>query len=150
MKLRSLIAIIVICMPFYFSCAPKGEETTEAAPKQYELTDIEKSALAAAQKQLEGYNNRDIELFLDAYADTVKVFRFPATLNYQGKDKMRERYSAMFDRTPDLHCYIISEVVKGNMVIHEERVLRNDPENLSHAVAIYVVDEGKITEVYFL
>ena len=139
MKLKLLITLIIICMPAYFSYA-----------QVYELTDIEKSALAAAQKQLEGYNNRDIELFLDAYADTVKVYSFPARLNYQGKDQMRQRYSTMFDRTPLLHCNVVSEIVKGNKVIHEERVRRDDTGNLSHAVAIYVVEGGKITEVYFL
>ena len=144
----------MICMPTYLSYGQKGgevtTETTKASQQTYQLSDIEKSALAAAQKQLEGYNNRDIELFLDAYADTVKVYRFPAILNYQGKDQMRQRYSSMFDRTPDLHCNVVSEIVKGNKVIHEERVRRDKTDNLSHAIAIYVVDGGKITEVYFL
>ena len=151
MKLNQLIGLTIVCLlTAITSFAQNTEQNTEVVTQEYPMSDIEKSALAAARLQLEGYNNRDIELFLSAYADTVKVFRFPAILNYQGKEEMRTRYSGMFDRTPLLHCHIVSETVKGNKVIHEERVQRDDSANRSHAVAIYVVDGGKITEVYFL
>ena len=151
MNSKKLIGLIGVCLlTSIATLAQNTEKSAGVATQEYPMSDIEKSALAAARLQLEGYNNRDIELFLSAYADTVKVFRFPATLNYQGKEQMRTRYAGMFERTPLLHCHVVSEIVRGNKVIHEERVRRDESSNLGHAVAIYVVDGGKITEVYFL
>ena len=151
MKLKQLTGLMIVCLlACTTSFAQNADKNVASVTQEYPMSDIEKSALAAARLQLEGYNNRDIDLFLSAYADTVKVFRFPATLNYQGKEEMHARYSGMFDRTPLLHCHVVSEIVKGNKVIHEERVQRDDSANRSHAIAIYVVDGGKITEVYFL
>jgi len=112
--------------------------------------DLEKEALRAAHKQLDAYNNRDIEAFLDAYTDDVKVYTFPGKLNYEGKEAMRKVYEGMFERLTLLHCTIVSEIVKGNMVIHEESVVFDDPDNPRHAVCIYIVENGKIAEAHFL
>ena len=43
-----------------------------------------------ANDQLNAYNNRNIEAFIAPYSDSVKVFTFPNTLNYQGKNQMRK------------------------------------------------------------
>ena len=112
--------------------------------------EVEKEALRAAHQQLDAYNNRDIEAFLDAYTDDVKVYSFPNTLNYEGKEAMRKVYEGMFKRTPLLHCTIVSEIVKGNKVIHEESVVFDDPDKPRHAVCIYIVEGGKIAEAHFL
>lgn len=117
---------------------------------QRELTCAEKEALKVAHAQLEAYNNRDIDAFMDAYADNVKVYTFPGKLRYEGKAAMREAYKAMFERTPLLHCTIVSEIVKGNKVVHEESVIFDNPDNPRHAVCVYIVENGKITEAHFL
>jgi hypothetical protein len=101
-----------------------------------------------AQAQLEAYNNRDIEAFLKPYAKNVKVYTFPNNLNYEGIDEMRKRYASMFENTKDLHCKIISRIVKGNTVIDEELVTANG--NTFKAVAIYTIKNGKISEVRFV
>lgn len=44
-----------------------------------------------ADLQLKGYNERNIELFLEAYSDTVKVYNFPNQLMYTGKTTMRQK-----------------------------------------------------------
>ena len=112
--------------------------------------ELEKEALDLAHRQLEAYNNRDIEAFLDAYSDDVKVYDFPGKLKYQGKEAMRSVYEGMFKRRPLLHCTILSEIVKGNKVIHEESVVFDNPEKPAHAVCIYIVEHGKIAEAHFL
>ena len=117
---------------------------------QQVFTDVEKEALKAANAQLVAYNNRDIDAFVDAYTDNVRVYTFPDQLRYEGKEAMRDVYGKMFERTPMLHCTIVSEIVKGNKVIHEESVVFNDPNNPRHAIAIYIVENGKIAAVYFL
>lgn len=115
-----------------------------------ELTCTEKEALKAANTQLEAYNNRDLDAFMDAYADDVKIYTFPGTLRYEGKEAMREAYKPLFERTPMLHCSIVSEIVRGNKVVHEESVVFDDPDAPRHAVCVYIVENGKITAAYFL
>ena len=103
-----------------------------------------------ANLQLKGYNERNIDLFLQAYSDTVKVYDFPDKFQYKGKDTMRKNYAGMFTNLTDLHCTIKNRIVVGNTVIDEEQVIfRKDRPEL-HAVAIYKVSHGKIQEVYFI
>ncbi len=100
-----------------------------------------------AEEQLEAYNKRDIEAFLKPYAKNVKVYTFPNTLNYEGIDEMRKRYTSFFESTPDLNCKVLKRIVKGNRIIDEEYLTMNG--NNFKAVAIYEVTNGKISSVYF-
>jgi len=108
----------------------------------------EESPKHIVQKQVEAYNNRDIDAFLATYTKEVKVYTFPNTLNYQGREEMRKRYAPMFQKTKDLHCKIIKRIVNGAKVIDEELVTSNG--NQFKAVAIYQVTNGKISSVTFL
>lgn len=137
-------------------------QTTHRREQVFELSEIEKEALALARAQLEAYNNRDIEAFLSVYSDEVKVFSYPGRvdyegetyylpeeLDYEGKEEMRKRYTPMFADLTDLHCTILSEIVKGNRVIHEESVVFRANEKPKHALCVYVIREGKIAEAHF-
>ena len=121
--------------------------------KNGEEIDLEKIAMQSpeelAQQQLNGYNARDIDAFLEPYSEDVKIFSFPDQLIYDGKETMRKQYGSMFENTPDLHCELKNRIVQGNTVIDHERVtgFKNGPLN---AVAIYKIKEGKIVEVYFV
>lgn len=103
-----------------------------------------------ADLQLKGYNERNIDLFLEAYSDSVKVYSFPNELMYSGKEKMRMNYSGMFNNLKDLNCTIKNRMVLGNTVIDEERVLLRKDQPLLEAIAIYKIAGGKIQEVYFV
>jgi len=103
-----------------------------------------------ADLQLKGYNERNINLFLEAYSDSVKVFTFPDQLLYTGKAQMKVNYEGMFASLPDLHCTLKNRMVIGNTVIDEENVLIRKDQPLIHAVAIYKIAHGKIQEVYFI
>lgn len=99
------------------------------------------------QRQLNAYNFRNLEAFLDTYADDVEVYTFPDKLDYKGKETMRKIYGKMFGQTKDLHCRIVSRIVEGNIVIDKEDV-RADAEKFG-GTAIYVVENQKIKKVYF-
>ena len=88
-----------------------------------------------AQQQLDAYNERDIEAFLKPYADSVKVFRFPNQLLYQGKETMRPRYASMFENTPELHCTLVNRIVFGDTVIDQESVKISEEKTFG-AIAI--------------
>ncbi len=109
---------------------------------------FEQSAEAIVQIQLNAYNDRNLEAFLNTYSHDVQVFNFPDELRFKGRANMREQYSDFFRNTPDLHCEIKNRIVIGNKVIDEEYITANET-NFS-AVAIYEVENGKIAKVTFM
>lgn len=111
---------------------------------------IEKEATALAQEQLDAYNKRDIEAFLKPYSEHVKVYAFPDQLLYEGKAKMREEYTSMFNQLPDLHCKLINRIVLNNKVIDHEEVVFVKSQPALFAIAIYTITDGKISEVRFM
>lgn len=110
---------------------------------------IDRSAEALVQQQVNGYNARDIEAFLEPYAEDVQVYIYPGQWQYTGKEAMRTRYRTMFEKTPQLHCEIVERIVMGNVVIDQERVTGR-AEGPLQAVAIYTVQNGKISRVEFV
>ncbi|NDV43903.1 nuclear transport factor 2 family protein [Flagellimonas sediminis] len=105
-------------------------------------------AEAVVQKQLDAYNARDIDAFLDTYSENIKLYNFPNQLFSEGKTAMETQYGSFFENTPDLHCTIKNRMVIGNKVIDEESVTVNG--STFSAVAIYEVEKGKIVKVTFL
>ncbi len=100
------------------------------------------------QKQLDAYNNRDIDGFLATYTKDVALYNFPNMLRTNGLEAMRKGYGNYFTSTPDLHADIKNRIVIGNMVIDEEEVTANGIK--SSAVALYEVENGKISKVTFV
>ncbi|MEM6261799.1 MAG: amidohydrolase family protein [Bacteroidota bacterium] len=103
-----------------------------------------------AQQQLNAYNARDIDAFVACYSDTVKVYNFPNELSYTGTEQMREQYGRFFQEVPNLHCELVNRITVGNKVIDREKVTGFTNGYEIEAVAIYTVEQGKITEVYFI
>jgi imidazolonepropionase-like amidohydrolase len=101
-----------------------------------------------AQRQLNAYNFRDIDAFLEPYADDVEVYNFPDQLQFKGKEAMRKGYAQMFENTANLHCELINRIVQGNTVIDQERVQFGN--RIIEATAIYHIENGKIKKVYFM
>jgi hypothetical protein len=101
-----------------------------------------------AQKQLDAYNKRDINAFLDAYAKDVKVYNYPNKLDYEGLENMRNRYESFFKKTKDLHCKLVDRIVYKDQVIDHELVTANGRQ--FKAVAIYKMKKGKIISVTFM
>ena len=103
-----------------------------------------------AQQQLDAYNSGNIEDFLKAYSEDVRVFTFPNTPSFSGKEKMRKIYGPMFKRTPDLHCKLIKRIVQGNTVIDHEEITGLPNGQTIYAIAIYKIVNNKISEIYFI
>lgn len=100
------------------------------------------------QEQLDGYNARDINAFLQPFAENVKVYGANGELRTQGIEEMRKGYSDFFETTKDLHCSVKNRIVIGNKVIDEEYITANG-ESFS-AIGIYEIENGKIARVTFL
>jgi imidazolonepropionase-like amidohydrolase len=109
---------------------------------------IKETPTALAQRQLNAYNCRNIEAFLEPYADDVEIYTYPDKLMNKGKEEMRKIYSEMFEKTPALHCELLGRIVQGNIVIDKERVKFGS--GMIEAVAIYHIESNKIKKVYFI
>ncbi len=101
------------------------------------------------QRQLNAYNAGDIDSFMLPYSDDLEIYDFPNTLKSKGKDKIKPRYAAMFERFPNLHCELLNRTVLGNTVIDHEKITGTSSNGSFQAIAIYKIENGKIAKVYF-
>ncbi len=109
---------------------------------------VKESPEAIVQRQLNAYNARDIDAFMDTYSDDVELYNFPNTLTEKGKTTMRKGYEGFFKNVTNLYCEIEKRIVIGNKIIDHEKV-RAGTRTL-RAVAIYEVENGKIQKVTFI
>lgn len=110
---------------------------------------IKETALALVQRQLNAYNSRNIEAFMEPYADDVEIYQFPDKLLSKGKEAMRKDY-AFFNDLPDLHCEIKERIIQGNIIIDKESVTGVGSTKPVEATAIYHIEGNKIKKVYFI
>ncbi|MDD7887471.1 nuclear transport factor 2 family protein [Flavivirga sp. 57AJ16] len=99
-------------------------------------------------KQLEAYNKRDIGAFVATYSSNIKLYRYPNDLISEGHQAIRTAYVSFFEKAPDLNAQIVNRMVLGNKVIDNEKVTFNG--NTFYAIAIYEVQNEKITKVTFI
>ena len=110
---------------------------------------VNNSPVMLVQQQLNAYNAHDLEAFLAPYADDVELYATNGKLQMKGKENMRKQY-AFITKMPNLYCRLVNRIVAGNTVIdHEEIWLGTNPSDLHYAAAVYVIEKGKISKVYF-
>jgi len=108
-------------------------------------------ARLAAQGQLDAYNARDIEAFAAWYSDDIVLMtQQDGQVFCEGIDSLRERYGAMFEATPDLHCTLVQRMVCGDIAIDEELVTGMKGGGTVHAIAIYQVRGAHICRAWFV
>jgi hypothetical protein len=101
------------------------------------------------QKQVEFYNNHDLDGFLSMYDDTIEIYTINCLKpDLQGMSELTVRYSERF-KNPNLHVIINNRMTKGNYVIDEEYV-EGISESIISVVAIYETQNDKIKKVVFI
>ncbi len=111
---------------------------------------ISSSPEILVQQQLNAYNARNIDAFLEPYADSVELYQFPGKLLGKGKQQMQQQYEQMFKNLPDLHCEVKKRIIKGNTVIDHESISGIGQPQKLEAIAIYEIEHNKISKVYFI
>jgi hypothetical protein len=109
---------------------------------------VEETPEALVQRQLNAYNSRNIDAFLEPYADDVEIYNYPDQLIMKGKDNMRLGYTPMFQTVTNLHCELKGRLIRGNIVMDQEYVQYG--EKTLEAIAIYHIENNKIKKVYFI
>lgn len=108
----------------------------------------EESPTVIIQKQVEAFNNRDLEIFTSCFADDVVVKNFPNDTLYTGNSKLKTSYRTFFNKNPKTHVEVIKRIKKGNVVIDHELVNIDGKEH--HQVALYEITNGKIASMTFI
>jgi len=103
------------------------------------------------QKQLDSYNARDLQSYLDCFADDIQVFSFPSgKITYKGKAKLKAMYADIFENSPNLHCKLINRIAFNNKVIDHEIVSGRKGVEETEIVAIYEIENGLIAKAHFI
>lgn len=102
------------------------------------------------QKQLDAYNARDIDAFMEWWSDDCEYYEFPSKLLASGVEEIRQRHLIRFNE-PNLHGKLINRISVGNTVVDQEVVTRTFPEGPGEidVLAIYEVKGGKIVKAWF-
>ena len=106
---------------------------------------------AVVQRQLDAYNDRDIDALIAIYTADAQMFEHPAKPLAKGSTALRERFLVRF-KEPNLHAQLLKRVVMGNMVIDHERVTRTFPDGPGTAelVMIYQVENERIANAWVI
>lgn len=102
------------------------------------------------QAQLEAYNARDAEAFMNCYTEDVVVEDGAGNLRLQGWAAMKERYASAFAAEPEVRCEIITRIRHGEYAVDYEFLTGYQDGSTRRAVAIYRLREGLICHVRFL
>jgi imidazolonepropionase-like amidohydrolase len=109
---------------------------------------LRETPLSLVQKQLNAYNARNLEAFLEPYDEDVDLYEFPSKLISKGKMEMRKGYEFL-NTVPELHCEIKERIIQGNIIIDKESVTGFGNKAIE-ATAIYEIENYKIRRVYFI
>jgi len=105
--------------------------------------------VVVVQRQLNTYNNQDLDGFVATFAEDAEVFinLGDSVSGMSGRDEIRKRYGAMFEANPDNQSILTGRLVQGNFVFDHEYIIgRDEPLTI---VAIYEVEEGLIQRCWF-
>ena len=103
------------------------------------------------QKQVEAYNSRDIETFVNCHAPDVELYTFPESAPFaSGREDVRNIYTDVFESSPELHTEILNRMVFANTVIDHEIVTGRKGVDKLEIIAVYQVDNGHISSARFV
>ena len=113
----------------------------------------EETVTDPVQQQIEAYNSRDLDRFVNAYAEDAVIEDGEGNVVAQGLNGIRDLYGELFSRSPRLHGEVLNRIALDEYVIDEERVtgieIEGSPSEV-HAAVVYRVVEGKIAHVRLL
>ncbi|MGD8189674.1 nuclear transport factor 2 family protein [Brevibacillus ginsengisoli] len=115
------------------------------------MTTVNQSPEAVVQLQLDAYNRKDIEAFLHTYSPQVEILEHPSGNRIMhGLAELREVYTKLFTDNPDMHAEVLNRTVFGKFVVDLEYLSGRVNREPFEALAMYEVEDGRITRVWFV
>ncbi len=105
---------------------------------------------AVVQRQLDAYNARDLERFLAAFSEDVRLYRLPATEPaLSGKADFGAFYARERFVHAGLRAELLARMVLGNKVVDHERI-HGVGERAFEVIVAYEVVEGLVVRMWSL
>ncbi|MDU0200800.1 nuclear transport factor 2 family protein [Paenibacillus sp. MAH-36] len=105
---------------------------------------------SVVERQLQAYNDKNIDLFMSCYSEDVKIYDFPDTLTMEGQVAMRARYEKLFETFPNMFATVDKRIHHGKYVIDHEQITGRLEGAILEAVAMYEIKDDMIIKVWFL
>lgn len=141
---------LIVSLLVFFTCFSSSNQSSFNLTQTFVTDTIKKdSPIDLVERQLKAYNAKNIDAFLEPYADDVELYEFPDKMVSKGKDAMRKDYEGMFKNIANLHCDIVGRIIQGNIIIDKESIT-GFGKNKFEATAIYHIEKNKIKKVYFI
>lgn len=138
------------------ACASSGSSGTTRSTAAAEATSARPltvgsgPAEAVIQAHLEAYNRRDLAAFMATLAPDVRMYQFPDSLLYSGRDTLRAVYGRLFERATGLDATITHRFVQGRFVVDRGITTGLPGQAPITDVEIFEVRDGLITRIWFL
>ena len=109
-----------------------------------------KNVVEVVQKQLDAYNNKNLDSWLDTYANNAIQFTTAGDVIATGHEQMAKNMAERFAE-PDLFAKLLHRIVCENTVVDHEIITRNFPEGKGtiEMLCIYQVENGLIHKGQF-
>lgn len=108
-------------------------------------------AAAIVQRQLELYNAREVDSFMELFTDDVLVLDgVTGAVLASSKNELRPRYVERFNSP--VHCELLGRLVLGNVVVDREIITGLPNSGVADCMATYVCDisANKIKRITFV
>ncbi|AOT07763.1 nuclear transport factor 2 family protein [Pseudoalteromonas luteoviolacea] len=117
-------------------------------------TETEQATITIVDRQLEAYNNQDIDAFAATYSDDVEIYQ-SQTLVFKGKGALIERYGKKFASLSYLHATSLKRIVHEHFLIDHElaessTLPSKEVDKSIKVIAAYEVKDGLICKVTFM
>lgn len=112
------------------------------------FTLFSQSPREVVQDQLEAYNNKDINAFMNVFSSDIELWTLGDTIpSVKGFDAVKNVYADLFQKSPNLHSEVINRTIIGNKVIDYEIISGRSGSKKGkplYLIMIYEVRDGKI------
>jgi hypothetical protein len=113
-------------------------------PRAHTPTATEQVALDIVNRRIAAYNAHDIEAFLAAYDEHVRIVVYPDRVLGEGRERMRRIFGPQFARGEG-RIEVLGQHVLENHVVSDENITIGARDDRN--IAIYTINGGLIVEV---
>jgi hypothetical protein len=142
--------VLFVALTVQAGCAHPPTTGAPGAPTPAPLAGVPGAVERVVQAQVEAYNRRDLDAFVAHFAPDTRLYAFPDSLLYAGRDTLRAVYGALFARAAGLRAEVTHRVVQGAYVLDREITRGLPGRGPLTGVAIYEVRDGLIRRVWFV
>ena len=107
------------------------------------------SNISIAQKQLDAYNEQDLDTYVSYFTEDCIVSGLNGTPTETTRAAIKARYAKAFATFPQNKAKLKSRIAVGNTVVDHELVIRAPGGEQFEIIAIYTFRDGLIARVDF-